>query len=225
MINRNQDGAVSGLLVLLILVIMLLLGALGFGAWSYSQQQKYKNDVDSIVADATEAARQAEAAAKTKEFIEKEKQPLKIYHGPDTAGSLSISYPKTWSGYVDTSGVGQASVDGYFSPDVVPSITNLASIFALRVQVVHQPYAQVLQNFAQQQRSGVPLNISAYALPKLPSIVGVRLTGQLTSNKDEKHVDMIVLPLRSDTLKIYTQGDQYQGDFNANILPNFSFVP
>jgi hypothetical protein len=33
------------------------------------------------------------------------------------------------------------------------------------------------------------------------------------------------LPLRSQTVKIWTEGSQYGGDFNKYILPNFSFSP
>jgi hypothetical protein len=36
---------------------------------------------------------------------------------------------------------------------------------------------------------------------------------------------MVVLPLRSQTLQIETAGSQFLGDFNNNILPNFSFSP
>lgn len=224
MINHNQDGVISGVVVSLILTVLLLCGAVGFGAWAFSQRQDYKNNVDNKIAIATEAARQAESTAKAKEFAEKDKQPLQTYNGPEAYGSVVIMYPKTWSGYVDSSGTSQALVDGYFSPGVVPSITDANSAFALRVEVSHQPYAQVLDTFKSQQQSG-KVTIDAYALPKLPKIVGVKVTGQLTGDDTAKTTTMVVLPLRSDTLKIYTEGNQYLNDFNTYVLPNFSFSP
>jgi hypothetical protein len=36
---------------------------------------------------------------------------------------------------------------------------------------------------------------------------------------------MVVLPLRSQTVQIWTEGTQYVDDFNKLILPNFSFSP
>ena len=133
-----------------------------------------------------------------------------------------VSFPKTWSGYVDDSWQRSAGlVDGYFAPGVVPAVTNRNQFLRCAVQVLNQPYAQVLQSFAGQQQTG-KLTISAYALPKLPKIVGVLATGQIT---DEKTVTMVVLPLRSQTLQIWTEGTQYLDDFNKNILPNFSFSP
>jgi hypothetical protein len=65
--------------------------------------------------------------------------------------------------------------------------------------------------------------VSAYALPKLPKIVGVEVTGPLLSNKPNE--TEIILPLRAGTLQIWTEGTQYLDDFNKIILPNFNFSP
>lgn len=223
MIKHNQDGAINGLIVSLILAILLLLGAAGFAGWAYNSRQDYKNNSDAKVAVAVTAAKSQEDKIKDAQFAEAAKQPLKTYQGPEAYGSLVVNFPKTWSGYVDDTGTGSSLVDGYFAPGVVPSATNQNSVFALRVQVLNQPYAQVLQTFAGQQQDG-KITISAYALPKLPKVVGVKAVGQLNSN-NQASVNMIVLPLRSQTLEIWTQGDQYLNDFNNNILPNFSFSP
>lgn len=221
MIKHNQNGAVNGLMLSLILVTVLLLGALGFGGWAYSQSQHYKNDVKAIVSEAEEKASLQTAAKKDKQFAEEVKNPLKTYSGPEAYGSLILNYPKTWSGYVDASGNGSGLVDGYFSPGVVPPTSSTSSVYALRVQVLRQPYAQVLQTLNSQQQTG-KVSVSAYALPKLPQVVGVKVTGEIA---DKKTVIMVVVPLRSDTLKIWTEGTQFVDDFNNSILPNFSFAP
>jgi type II secretory pathway pseudopilin PulG len=221
MIKHNQDGAVSGVLMSLIVAVVLLLGAIGFGAWAFTGRQDYKTNVDAKVAVARDLAKQQEAAVKDAQFAEDAKKPLKTYQGPDQYGSVALQYPKTWSGYVDDTGKSSAIIDGFFAPGVVPSLTDQNSVFALRIQILSQPYAQVLQNFSGQQQTG-KLAVTAYSLPKLPGIVGVRLTGQLN---DRSTVTMVVLPLRSQTLQIWTEGTQYLDDFNNNILPNFSFSP
>jgi hypothetical protein len=221
MIKHNQDGAVSGVVISLVFTVLLLFGAIGFAAWAYSGRQDYKNHTDSKVSSAVQAAVTQESTKKDKQFAEDEKNPLKTYTGPEALGSLVISFPKTWSGYVDTTGNGGAVLSGYFFPGVVPSISDQNSVFALHVQVLSQSYSQVLQTLTGQLQDG-KLTISAYALPKLPKVVGVKVSGELANQKDGT---VVILPLRSQTLEIETDGTQYLGDFNNNILPNFSFSP
>jgi len=222
MLKHNQDGAVNGLAVSLVLTILLLIGAAGFGFWAYNSRQDYKYHVDAKISAAVTDATAKEGKIKDAQFAEEAKKPLKIYQGPEAYGSLMISYPKTWSSYVDASGKnGSTLVDGYFAPSTVPSTTDPNSVFSLRIQVLSQSYDDVLQSFAGQQQSG-KLTVSAYALPKLPKTVGVKAVGLID---DTTSVTMIVLPLRSDTLEIWTEGTQYLNDFNNNILPNFTFSP
>jgi hypothetical protein len=110
----------------------------------------------------------------------------------------------------------------YFAPGVVPPVGDQDSIFALHVQVASQSYANTLQSYTGQQQSG-QATISAYALPKVPKAVGVKVTGQVSNKQTEATI--IVLPLRSQTLLIETDGTQFLNDFNNYILPNFSFSP
>jgi len=221
--KHNQDGAVNGVVISLVFAILLLIGALAFGGWAFNSRQDYKNNVDSKIAEAVAVAQKQQGSADAAKYTEAAKQPLATYTGPEAYGSLVISYPKTWSGYVDSTGTGQALVDGYFNPGTVPSATSQSSVFALRVQVINQPYAQVLQTFAAAAKNTQnPVSFSAYALPKLPKTVGIKAVGQITQQTTGT---MVVLPLRSDTLEISTQGTQYQHDFDTYILPNFSFSP
>ena len=221
MVKLNHNGAVSGLGASLILSLILLFTAIGFAAWAFISRQDYKTNVDTKISAAVEEAKADTSAKKEAEFAEASKKPFKIYRGPEVYGSVVTEYPKTWSGYVEDNGTGIAVVNGYFAPGVVPSIHDRNSVFALRFQLLNQTYSQVLQGFAGQQQAG-KLSVKAYALPKLPNIVGVQLTGQLS---DQRNVTMVVLPFRAQTLQIWTEGNEYLSDFNNNILPNFSFAP
>jgi hypothetical protein len=220
MIKHNQDGAVNGLVISLVLAVLLLIGAISFGGWAFSSRQDYKNNTDAKAAAAAEVAVEAANKKKDKEFAEDYKKPFNVYKGPEAYGSIQVTFPKTWSGYVDSDG-NSPILDGYFAPNVVPSISDDANTFALRVQIVSESYTDVLNSFSSQQRDG-RMKVEAYALPKLPKIVGVKATGQLSENQK---VVMVVLPLRSETLKIWTEGDQHVNDFNNYILPNFTFSP
>jgi hypothetical protein len=225
MIKHNQNGAVNGVVISLIFTILLLLGAIIFGAWAFSSRQDYKENTEGKVNLAVQAAVQQNSAKKDKQFAEDAKKPLKTYNGPEAFGSLIINFPKTWSGYVNATGTnnsGTGGLDSYFAPGVVPPVSDQSSVFALHVQVLNQSYSQVLQSFTSQQQNG-KITISAYALPKVPKAVGVKITGQVSNRPT--NVTMVVLPLRSQTLEIETDGTQYLNDFDTNILPNFSFSP
>lgn len=220
MIKHNQDG-VSTIAILLGLTIVLLIGALGFGGWAYMSRQDYKANTDQKIEAATTVAVQKADSAKDVAFTEAEKKPFKTYNGPEAYGSLSIQYPKTWSGYVDDTGSGAAVVDGYFYPGVVPSINNPNSVFALRVQVINSSYSQSLMNLNSEQQGG-KIVTAAYALPKVPKTVGVKATGTFQNGTNGER---IMLPLRNQTLLISTQGSKFTADFENNILPNFTFIP
>ena len=203
----------------LVVTCLLLVAALGFGFWSFSERDTYKNNADELVAMAVTAAKSEEGAKKDKEYAEAAKSPYKVYKGPEQYGSLSITYPKTWSAYVDSSGRSSAPLEGYFNPDVVPSLTDDASTFALRIKVVNQSYNQVLTTF---ENSSEDITAAPYSLPKVPKTVGVKITGQI--EQDAKG-EMIILPLRTQTLQIYTQSETFLKDFNNIILANLTFEP
>jgi hypothetical protein len=223
MIHNNQAGAVNGVVVSLVLAVLLLIGALSFGGWAFNSRQDFKNHTDTKVNAAVAVAKDQQSKADAIKYAEAAKLPLRPYNGPEAYGSLVVNYPKTWSAYVDDSGRGQALVDGYFNPATVPSISDPNSHFALRVQVINQPYAQVLQNFTNlQQGSQHPVSFSAYALPLQPKVVGIKAVGQINQ---QTNGTMVVLPLRSNTLEISTEGNQFLSDFNNYILPQFNFSP
>lgn len=231
MIKHNQDGAVSGLAVSLVLTIVVLVGVLVFAVWAFSGRQDYKNHTDAKIAAAVTVAKREEGIAKDKQFAEEEKNPLRTYNGPEAYGSLSLQFPKTWSGYVDQANSSSSNngtlLDGYFDPDIVPSVDNPASVFSLRFQVISQSYSQTLKSLSSSSSSDNPPVIVPYSLPKVPQAVGVKLTGTLPkgNSSNPKTGTMVVLPLRSQTLQIWAEGEQFQNDFNNIILPNFSFSP
>jgi hypothetical protein len=220
MLNHNQKGGL-GVMLLIALLVVLFGGALAFGIWANSGREDYKNNVDAKVAVAVTAAKQQQNIADNAQFAQEEKDPLRAYDGPEAYGSLVVNYPKTWSAYVDDTGNGNALVDGYFAPGTVPALGGQGSIFSLRVQVLSQAYSQAIQGFASQEQDG-KLTAQVYALPKVPKVVGLEVTGILPDNNTGT---MVVLPLRSETIEIWTDGTAYLSDFNNSILPNFSFSP
>ncbi len=219
--KQNERGALNVLLIPFILITLFFIGAASFGVWAYMGRQDYKNNVDPKIAAAVAVAVQQTASKKDLEFVESEKKPFKSYNGPSAYGSLKLEFPKTWSGLMATSTNQANPVDGYFYPGVVPSISDLSIAFALRIQVTTQSYDQTLQALSSAAQAG-RLTTQVYALPKVPDVVGLRVRGQLDNTKT---VDMIILPLRDKTLKIWTEGGDFKTDFDNNILPNITFSP
>lgn len=219
-ISQRQSGSVV-LVASLVITVILLIGAAVFGFWAYGQSQDYKNNVDQKIAVAVADADKQITAQKEKEFAEKAKSPLKTYVGPTAYGSITLQYPKTWSGYVETPADGTPYVDGYFQPGVVPQADDESSTFALRIRVSGESYSSIMQNYASNAQSGA-VQVTPYRLPKMPHIVGSKVVGQLDN---QKNGTLIVIPLRAYALEIWTESNAHLNDFNKYILPNISFSP
>ena len=192
-----------------------------FAVKSYSGEQKYKNQDSVLIDQALQAAEKSQAAKLNQQFQIQSQSPFTSYTGPSQYGSIYLPYPKNWSGYVDTSGSSNP-LDGYFNPGVVPSVSAQGSIFALRMQVNSNPYSNELSQYTSQQQQNGNLSIKPYSLKKVPQVVGVMISGQLTQTVQG---DMVMFPLRTNTLMIWTEDPQGTSIFMNQILPNVSFQP
>jgi len=216
----GEQGQLNVLLVPVILLTLLFLGAAGFGIWAFGQRTDFKDNVDTKIQAAVSANTKAVQANDQKTYAEAAKSPLKTYVGPEQYGSIHVTYPKTWSAYVDTTS-SSTPVNGYWYPDVVPSAQDQTASFALRVQVVQSSYSQVVSNYSALQKSG-KVTVAPYALPKVPGQVGVIIQGQIESNRQGS---MVVLPLRDKTFEIWTESSAFLPDLMNNVLQNTTFSP
>jgi len=216
-LNNRQGGYLSSLLIPLVVVGVLFVGAAGFGVWAFMERQDYKNNSDqksAAAAAAQKTATQAEDAAK---YAEEAKNPLQTFVGPAAFGAVTVQYPKTWSGYVIQDEANDVPLNSFFHPDVVPATGN----YALRVAIVNQPYSEVLEGYKDAIAKGL-VAVSAYKLPKVDSIVGSRVDGEIDK---EKQGSLVMFPIRNVTLEVWVEAQQYVPDFNNIVLPNLSFSP
>jgi hypothetical protein len=221
--RRFSSGEINVLLVPLILMILFFIGAASFGGWAYFSRQDYKDNSDQKVAAAVDDAKKDEDIVKDKAFAEAEKQPLTVYNGPSAYGSIHVEYPKTWSVYVHSSVSQPQPLQAYFNPRFVPSVQDQASVYALRIQVLPQTYASLVNGFSQFVKNK-SVTVTPYSFPKVANVVGVRVNGQL--NQSKKNVgSMIIMPLRDKSIEIWTEDAGSVGDFNNLILPNLTFSP
>jgi hypothetical protein len=210
----------SRLLIPFILTVIFFLVALVFGLWAFTNMQDYKNNSDKKVATAVQIAEQQTSTAKDKEFIEKEKTPLKEYKGPAAFGTLSIQYPKTWSAFITESEKSNTPVDGYLHPNFVPGVQS-GTDFALRIKVVSKQYAEELKQYESKVKQG-KVKISPYTAPKVGGVLGSRIEGEINTGQQDS---MVMFPLRDKTIEISTESGQFKGDFDSIILANLTFVP
>lgn len=214
-IKSDQRGVTNVLLVPLIISAIFFVATLGFAVWAYTSRQDYKDNSDQKAAAAVEVAEKRVAAEKDNEFLEKEKFPLRSYKGPADLGSLSLSYPKTWSGLVSQ----ENEKVFIFTPDVITEQRDQP--YALRILIEDDSYDDVVTGFDSLVREG-KLTAKVYSLPKLPDVVGLRFDGEIDEGKPGAAV---ILPLRDKTVRIMCEIPDRLGDFNNIILPNISFNP
>jgi hypothetical protein len=218
----DERGEVNVLLVPVVLLTLMFLTAAGFGVWAFMGRQDYKNNSDAkVVAGQAETKKQTQAED-AKVYAEQAKQPLTTYVGPDSYGSVHVTYPKTWSAYVDTTNA-STPLDAYFHTEYVPAV-NSKSTYNLRVKVIGQSYSALMNQYASVVTSG-KAKAAPYSLPKVPNVAGTQLTGQLFPSNQTASGVVILLPLRDKTLYISTESPSYLADFNTYILPNLTFSP
>lgn len=212
-----------GKTVIIVVLIGLLIAAIIFGAWAYKKMGDYKNISDAKIAAAASADLQAKQQQLQDNF---DKQNVKTFHGSPTYGSISFNYPKTWSAYDDSSNSSEP-INGYFYPDVVPSVQG-DTAFAVRVELVDTDYSQVQQQLSDSISQGT-LTARAYIPPKMKGVANVTagsyMTGQINQSDPTQNGAMVVIRVRDKTLEIYTESNQYLNDFNDIILASLRFAP
>lgn len=218
---RSERGEASTLLISVILLAILFVAAAIFAIWAFGGRQDYKNNTDAKISSAVAANTKTVQAKDAAQYAEAAKQPLKTYVGPAAYGSVHIMYPKTWSAYINTSDT-STPLDAYFHADYLPSATDSNSTFNLRVQVSSSSYDSEVSQYDGQVQQG-QATAAPYKLPKVPSVVGMKFDGQIFDNNASG--SLVLLPLRSQTLEIWTNDPSFLGDFSTYILPNLSFSP
>lgn len=212
-----------GFIIALVIVILLLVFSVVLAVMFYSQMQDYKLNSDQKSAAAVAVAKKAQEEELNKAFIEKEKEPLKSYTSPTASGSVSITYPKTWSAYVNEQSTGNV-LDAFFNPNFVPynSGSSDGTAVALRAQMLSTQYSAAMNEYNAKVTQG-KIKAVPFKPEKVPSAtVGVRLDGEIIQGRNGS---MVVIPVRDKTLKIWTEGTSNVSDFNNFVLKNLTFSP
>lgn len=222
MSKYSQQGFVGVAGILAVILGVFFVAATIFAFWALAGKNDYKSNTDKKIATAVDVAVKKANTEKDNEFIEKNKSPVKTYIAAETVGSLSFDYPKSYSAYIVESNSGlNSAVNGYFYPDIVPNIDDSSNSFALRVQVLNTGYSTSLKQFEAAIKSA-KVKAEAFKPSKVPSVLGVRLNGEIITGKNGS---MVILPLRDKTLKIWTEAPEFKADFDKYVVPSINFIP
>ena len=211
--NKLKIGLVVTSVLLVVFVILTVI--------YYGQMQDYKNNSDKKASVAVEQAKKDQEKQLNEQFAEKEKEPLKSYTGPVNAAAVKIIYPKTWSLYT-VEGPSGNTLNSYFNPNFVPNVSNKDNLFALRLNVLEQPYANILKTFESKVTKGDVKVTPFIASNVKDSETGVRIDGYITENTKGS---MVLIPVRDKTIQLWTESGNYTADFDNFVLKNLTFNP
>jgi len=213
---NKQAGILNVLLIPVIALSILVAGLGGFGAWAYTQYQDYKNNVDQKISVAVDDAKLEQQKTLEVEFADREKSPTRKFSGPEELGTVGVTYPKTWSVYINKDGKDR-TFEAYFNPNVVQPVTS-GSPDALRITIQQRSYADILKTYDTLIKKG---EIKATPV-KLQSGEGMRLDGKFDKTTEGA---MVMFSLRDKTVQVYTESKEYVNDFDKIILPTLTFIP
>jgi len=212
--RTSESGEVNPLLLVSVVLTILVLGLGSFSIWAYVNYNDQKDNVDQKISAAVATAKKQQSDADATKFAEQEKQPNRKFTGPSDLGSVELSYPKTWSVYVDKDG-SNSNYEAYFAAGVVPPISGKTP-YALRVTVERKAYEDVIQAYQSKVKKG-ELKSSSITLQ---GQTGTRLDGSFS---DDVKGSMVLFKVRDKTLEVYTQSDTFTSDYEKIILPSLSF--
>ena len=215
--NRNyQPGLVHWSTIIVIVLSVLFAGAGAFGIWAYLQYTNARSDVDGQIEVAVSAAEKEQAEKLHNEFLEEEKKPNYTFTGPEDYGSVSFSYPKTWSVYEAKNQTNDKSTyEAYFNPRIVPPVSPKEQ-FALRMTIESTAYGNVVDRYAKLVKQG-KLKSSTFSSQ---GVNGTRLDGNFSN---DIRGSAIVIKIRDKTLTLRTDSDTFKSDFDS-LISTLDFV-
>jgi hypothetical protein len=207
--HKNEQGAISGLLIAVIGLSVLVLGLGSFGIWAYVAYNDASSAVQDKIDIAVAQAKEEKGNDDDAKYAEREKQPTDTFKAPDDYCSLSFQYPKTWSVYESEQITNGGDFKAYLNPGVVPPISN-SEQFALRVTIEQKDYDSVVSQYDQQVTKGDLQQSTTSSQGNQ----GTRLTGNFS--KDIRG-DAVIYRCRDKTITVQTDADTFKSDFQTLI--------
>lgn len=186
-------------------VLFAIAGSLAI--WAYVSYVKAHDDVQGQIDVAVANGKKAQADEDEAKFTQRDKEPNRLFVGPNDYGRVTFSYPKTWSVYEATDVSKGGDYAAYLNPVVVPTVQN-GQLFALRVSIVEKETDQVLSGYRKLVDKG-DLKTGAFSANGHD---GTRFDGQIDKTT---RGSLVVFKIRDKTLIVQTDSQTFQTDFDA----------
>jgi len=152
MTDKKNNTLIETIILIAVCVIAAI--AIVFAVIFFMQYNELKVNYDSDKnLEVAEAVKKQEDVDKAN-FAEQEKLPKTPFTGPSDYGSISFEYPKTWSVYVDSDGTNNSDYKAYFRPAWVDPVSDSASRYALRFQILNRQYTTVQSDYESKVKNG-----------------------------------------------------------------------
>jgi len=216
-IEPKKDA--SGLFKLIAIIILSLVSVtfLGLFIWMAAQYNEIRANVDTITEQEVAKAKDEQKTA-SEEKCEKEKnEPYRVFRGPDDYGSLSFSYPKRWSAYVESDASNGGDYKAYFNPDVIEPI-NKTNINALRLQILNKNFDEVTATYQKEiDKKDSRLSVRSVVVNEVNANL---YTGVIPGTEFEGFI--LVFKIRDKTAIMQTDSILFENDFN-DIIETIEF--
>ena len=206
--DKKERGSVNGWMVGTIGCLILFLIAGSLAIWAYMQYSHEKSNVDSKVAIEVAKGKSEQAESDQKKFSEEAKNPRIEFVGPSEYGRVSFMYPRTWSVYIENDGSNRGDYKAYLNPVAVPSASNKASRFALRLEIINKNLDTVLNDYQSRLKKGELTSSST----EFTGISATRIDGTF---EKELRGSVVLMKVRDKTIRFSTDADTFKPDFQT----------
>lgn len=182
----------------------------GLFVWKLFDWIDASTDLQSQIDRATSIAVLETQTQMEAEFTEREKEPYRPFLGPSDYGSLSFSYPKTWSLYVANDASNGGEYTAYFNPTEIPPINSSNSIVSLRVSIKTQAFDSIVSSYENYVKSG-KMDVRVVNINNNTATANI-YHGTLYS-PSEAIGYIAVIKIRDKTAVIQTDSELFQKDF------------
>jgi len=196
-------------MIAIIGLIILVLATGSFGIWAYMNYDEQHKNVQGKIDLAVAEAKKEQGDIDDKKFTEREKEPNRVFVGPDDYGRLTFDYPKTWSVFEAKDISNGGAYEAYLNPVTVPPI-NAKQQYALRVTIQEKDYDQIVRSYESLVKKGDLRNSATSA----NGHSGTRLDGNFT--KDIRGA-AVIYKIRDKTITLRTDADTFKPDFEKLI--------
>ncbi|PIZ61195.1 hypothetical protein COY18_00235 [Candidatus Saccharibacteria bacterium CG_4_10_14_0_2_um_filter_41_11] len=213
--SKRESGFMNGWMITTIGLIIVIAIVAGLAVWSYINYNDQKTNVDTKIDAAVATAKKEQADSDETKFMQREKEPKRLFVGPEDYGRVSFNYPKTWSVFVNKDASSGGTYEAYLNPVTVPPISTTQQ-FALRLTIEQKDYDKVITGYDPLVKKG-DLKSSSITVG---GVSGTRIDGDFS--KDIRG-SAVVFKIRDKTLTLRTDANTFKADFDA-LIKTIKFV-